>query len=102
MPEELLAFYAQLRAQLPGCVAEPLWLRGRVTALLLCLGSPIGALRDIAKQGAAALELANRYTDHIELVRRHKPTSPAAEIQQNLLPPRIARIAGAQARSVRS
>src|SRR5439155_24634185 len=28
--------------------------------------------------------------------RRRKPTTPAAEIQQNLFPPRIARIAGAR------
>jgi len=36
------------------------------------------------------------YTDSIEAARRRKPTSPAAEIQQNLFPPRIARIAGGQ------
>ena len=84
------------RAQLPGCVAEPLWLRGRVIALLLCVGTPVGSLEDIAKQGAAALELANDYTDFIEAARRRKPTTPAAEIQQNLFPPRIARIAGGQ------
>ena len=51
---------------------------------------------DIAKQGAAALELANAYTDVIEAARRRKPTTAAAEIQQNLFPPRITRIAGAQ------
>jgi serine phosphatase RsbU (regulator of sigma subunit) len=71
-------------------------LRGRVIGLLLCMVTPVGALEDIAKQGAAALELANDYTDFIEAARRRKPTSPAAEIQQNLFPPRIARIAGAQ------
>jgi hypothetical protein len=60
------------------------------------LGAPVGSLVDIAKQGAAALELANGYTDFIEAARRRKPTTPAAEIQQNLFPPRIARIAGAQ------
>jgi len=96
VPEGLPAFYAQLQQRLPGCVAEPLWLRGRVTALLLCIGTPINSLEDIAKQGAAALELANDYTDVIEATRRRKPTTPAAEIQQNLFPPRIARIAGAQ------
>lgn len=48
------------------------------------------------KQGAAALELANDYTEFIEAARRHKPTTAAAEIQQNLFPPRIARIAGVQ------
>jgi hypothetical protein len=45
-------------------------------------------------QAAAALALANGYTDVFETTRRRKETSPAAEIQQNLLPPRIARISG--------
>jgi len=96
VPEGLPAFYTELETQLPGCVAEPLWLRGRVLGLLVCMGTPIGLLEDVAKQGAAALELANDYTDFIEAARRRKPTTPAAEIQQNLFPPRIARIAGAQ------
>jgi serine phosphatase RsbU (regulator of sigma subunit) len=96
VPEGLPAFQARLRQRLPGCVTVPLWLRGRVTGLLLCIGTPITPLEDIAKQGAAALELANDYTDFIEAARRRKPTTPAAEIQQNLFPPRIARITGAQ------
>ena len=96
VPEGLPAFYARLEHRLPGCVAEPLWLRGRVTGLLVCIGTPVESLADIARQGAAALELANDYTDFIEAARRRKPTTPAAEIQQNLFPPRIARIAGAQ------
>jgi serine phosphatase RsbU (regulator of sigma subunit) len=96
VPEGLPDFYSRLQRELAGCVGEPLWLRGRVTGLLLCVGTPIGSLEDIAKQGAAALELANDYTDFIEAARRRKPTTAAAEIQQNLFPPRIARIAGAQ------
>jgi serine phosphatase RsbU (regulator of sigma subunit) len=64
--------------------------------MLLCVGTPLAPLEDIAKQGAAALELANDYTDFIEAARRRKPTTPAAEIQQHLFPPRIARLAGAQ------
>ena len=96
VPEGLPAFQVRLRQILPGCVVEPLWLRGRVTGLLLCVGTPVSPLDDIAKQGAAALELANDYTDFIEAARRRKPPTPAAEIQQNLFPPRIARIAGAQ------
>ena len=96
VPEGLPAFHARLQQRLPGCVAEPLWLRGRVTGLLVCIGTPVSSLDDIAKQGAAALELANDYTDFVEATRRRKPTTPAAEIQQNLFPPRIARIAGAQ------
>lgn len=96
VPEGLPAFYARLQERLPGCVAEPLWLRGRVTGVLLCMGTPVSSLEDIAKQGAAALELANDYSDAIAAARRRQPTTPAAEIQQNLFPPRIARIAGAQ------
>jgi serine phosphatase RsbU (regulator of sigma subunit) len=96
VPEGLPTFQAQLRERLPGCNIEPLWLRGRVTGLLVCIGTPVMPLEDIAKQGAAALELANDYTDFIEAARRRKPPTPAAEIQQNLFPPRIARIAGAQ------
>ncbi len=96
VPEGLPEFFARLQQRLPGCFAEPLWLRGRVLGLLLCVGTPVASLEDIAKQGAAALELANDYTDFIEAARRRKPTTAAAEIQQNLFPPRIARIAGAQ------
>jgi serine phosphatase RsbU (regulator of sigma subunit) len=96
VPEGLPAFGEQLRQRLPGCVCVPLWLRGRVTGLLLCMGTPTTPLEDIAKQGAAALELANDYTDFIEAARRSKSTTPAAEIQQNLFPPRIVRIQGAQ------
>ena len=96
VPEGLPAFADRLRGRLPGCVCQPLWLRGRVTGLLLCMGTPMAPLDDIAKQGAAALELVNDYTDFIEAARRRKPTTPAAEIQQNLFPPRIVRIQGAQ------
>ena len=96
VPDELPAFEARLRERLPGCVTEAVWLRGRVLGLLLCVGAPVLPLDEIAKQGAAALELANDYTDSIEAARRRKPTTAAAEIQQNLLPPRIARISGAQ------
>jgi serine phosphatase RsbU (regulator of sigma subunit) len=42
-----------------------------------------------------ALELASGYTDALHAVRRRKDTKPAAEIQQNLLPPRLARVSGA-------
>ena len=96
VPEGLPGFYDRMQRELPGCVAEPLWLRGRVTGLLICVGTPLTDLCDIAKQGAAALELANDYTDYIDAAKRRKRTTPAAEIQQHLFPPRIARIAGAQ------
>jgi serine phosphatase RsbU (regulator of sigma subunit)/AraC-like DNA-binding protein len=96
VPEGLPSFYTLLKQRLPRCVAVPLWLRGRVIGLLLCVGAPVAPLEDIAKQGAAALELANDYTDVIEAARRRKPTTAAAEVQYHLLPPRVARITGAQ------
>jgi serine phosphatase RsbU (regulator of sigma subunit) len=96
VPEGLPGFQQRLQGILPGCVCEPLWLRGRVTALLLCVGTPLASLADVARQGAAALELATAYTDFIDAARRRKPTTPAAEIQQHLFPPRVARIAGGQ------
>ncbi|UGS35307.1 SpoIIE family protein phosphatase [Capillimicrobium parvum] len=96
VPEGLPSFYGRLKERLPRCVAVPLWLRGRVLGLLVCVGVPLVSLDDIAKQGALALELANDYTDLVETARRHKPTSAAAEVQHHLLPPRIARVTGAQ------
>ena len=40
VPEGLPSFYELLKRRLPRCVATPLWLRGRVIGLLLCVGAP--------------------------------------------------------------
>ena len=53
---------------------------------------PAVDLEPFAGQAALALELASGYTDALHAVRRRKDTQPAAEIQQNLLPPRMARV----------
>lgn len=96
-PESLPELYAAVQAELPGCLPIPLWLRGRATGLLLSVGTPRHPLTEIARQGAAALELSNGYTDTFEAVRRGRATSPAAEMQLNLLPcARIARIGGGE------
>jgi hypothetical protein len=71
VPEGLPDFHDRLQTQLPGCVCEPLWLRGRVTALLLCVGTLLAPIGDIARQGAAALELANDYSDFVEAAFAH-------------------------------
>ena len=63
--------------------------------VLLAVGTASDQLRDLASEAAIALSIAPAYTDYIDTVRRTRPTSPAAEIQQNLLPPRIARVGGA-------
>ena len=73
----------------------PLSVRDRVMGFLLACDRPAVDLAVFAGQAALALELASGYTDALHTVRRRKDTQPAAEIQQNLLPPRLARVNGA-------
>ncbi len=89
--------------QLRGLVADrvgpstlwPLSVRDRVMGFLLARDQPADDLAVFAAQAALALELVSGYTDAMHAVRRRKDTKPAAEIQQNLLPPRLARVDGA-------
>jgi serine phosphatase RsbU (regulator of sigma subunit) len=80
----------------PGVEVVPLWLRGRATGVLLTLGRPQQSLAELARQAAAATTLADRYTDAFARATRRKQPTPAAEIQQSLLPPRISRITGGE------
>jgi serine phosphatase RsbU (regulator of sigma subunit) len=93
--EGVAAIRALFEDLLPGATVAPLQLRGRAIGVLLAVGTASDQLRDLASEAAVALALAPAYTDHIDTVRRTRATSPAAEIQQNLLPPRIARVGGA-------
>jgi serine phosphatase RsbU (regulator of sigma subunit) len=93
--EGAAALRASIQDVLPGVAVAPMFLRGRAIGVLVAMGAADDALRDLAAEAAAAIALADEYTDAIDGVRRARPTSPAAEIQQNLLPPRILRIAGA-------
>jgi serine phosphatase RsbU (regulator of sigma subunit) len=93
--EGVAALRAAIDELLPGAVVAPMYLRGRAIGVLMAIGATDDALRDLAAEGAAAVSLAATYTDHIDAVRRLRPTTPAAEIQQHLLPPRILRIGGA-------
>jgi serine phosphatase RsbU (regulator of sigma subunit) len=93
--EGVAAIRAVFEELLPGATVAPLHLRGRAIGVLLAVGTVTHELRDLAAEAAIALSLAPDYTDHVDTMRRTRPTSPAAEIQQNLLPPRIARIGGA-------
>jgi serine phosphatase RsbU (regulator of sigma subunit) len=83
-----------LAEELPGTVMAPMLLRGRALGVLLAVGAGEAPLVALARQAAASLALAADYTDVFDQTRRRKETSAAAEIQQNLLPPRIARVAG--------
>jgi serine phosphatase RsbU (regulator of sigma subunit) len=86
---------ASIDEALPGAVVAPMYLRGRAMGALIAIGARDDALRDLAAEAGAAITLADAYTDAIAAARRVRPTSAAAEIQQNLLPPRILRLAGA-------
>jgi serine phosphatase RsbU (regulator of sigma subunit) len=92
--EGLPRLRALIEAVLPGSVIAPLLLRGRALGVLLAVDAPEEPLVQLGRQAAAALALGNVYTDVFDAARRRKETSPASEIQQNLLPPRIARISG--------
>jgi serine phosphatase RsbU (regulator of sigma subunit) len=74
----------------------PLWLRGRANGVLVAFGSPRESLTELARQAAAAVTLADRYTDVFARAQRRKQPRAAAEIQQSLLPPRISRVTGGE------
>jgi AcrR family transcriptional regulator len=93
--EGVAAIRAIFEDLLPGATVAPLQLRSRAIGVLLAVGTACDQLRDLASEAAIALAIAPAYTDHIDTIRRTRATSPAAEIQQNLLPPRIARVGGA-------
>jgi AcrR family transcriptional regulator len=87
---------ARLAQEMPGVVMAPMWLRGRAVGLLLARRGSAFGLSEVARLGAAAMELAGGYTDVFDGARRRKHTTPAAEIQQSLLPPRIVRMGGGE------
>jgi AcrR family transcriptional regulator len=83
---------AHLARELPGVVMAPMWLRGRAVGVLLARRGAESGLLEVARLGAAAMELAGGYTDVFDDARRRKDMTPAAELQQSLLPPRIVRM----------
>jgi serine phosphatase RsbU (regulator of sigma subunit) len=87
---------AQLESALVGAAVAPLWLRGRATCVLVAANGGIDAeeLQRLAEIAAPAVELAPGYTDVFDRARRHRPATAAAEIQQDLLAPRMATVTG--------
>jgi serine phosphatase RsbU (regulator of sigma subunit) len=83
-------------AELKGADFVPLWLRGRATGVLVTIGSPARSLTELARQASAAITLADRYTDTFARAQRRKQPKAAAEMQQSMLPPRIARVTGGE------
>ena len=74
----------------------PLWLRHRAIAVFLVDGTPDARLDEFAPRAAAVLELSLRYTDRLAGARHRQRATAGAELQQLLLPPRIAGIRGAE------
>ncbi len=94
-PELDLEGLAELRnhlARYRGVEIVPLWMRGSAIGVLLTLGRPRRDLGELARQAAAAVILADKYTDAFARAQRRKHPQAAAEMQQAMLPPRIARV----------
>lgn len=87
---------ARLEQVMSGAVAAPLWLRGRAMCVLVATGGKRAELEQLAAVAAPAVELACSYTDVFARARRHRPATAAAEMQQDLLPPRIASLSGGE------
>jgi serine phosphatase RsbU (regulator of sigma subunit) len=90
------ALERRLAEQFPGSAPYPMMVRGRAIGVLVAVRQPGASLRELARQGAAAIELTGDYTDVFEGGRRTRQPSPAAELQLGLLPPRIMNVTGAE------
>jgi hypothetical protein len=72
--------------------------RGRAIAPSLSSSRPLATVGvwTFLGEAALALELAGGYSDVLHAARRRKPILPCAEVQQDLHPPRIMRVQGAE------
>jgi serine phosphatase RsbU (regulator of sigma subunit) len=95
-PDGFAALERRLAEQFPGSAPYPMMVRGRAIGVLVAVRQPGASLQELARQGAAAIELTSAYTDVFEGGRRTRQPSPAAELQLGLLPPRIMSVTGAE------
>jgi len=95
-PDGFAVLEHRLAEQFPGSASYPMLVRGRAIGVLVAVRRPGASLRELARQGAAAIELTSAYTDAFEGGRRTAQPSPAAELQLELLPPRIMNVTGAE------
>ena len=85
---------AVLARRWPDGSIEPLWVLGRALGVLVTTEPGGRELAELARFVAPFFELAGGFTDTFERGRRREQPSAAAEMQLELLPPRIARVAG--------
>ena len=95
-PDGFAALERRLAEQFPGSAPYAMMVRGRAIGMLVAVRQPGASLGELARQGAAAIELTSAYTDVFEGGRRTRQPSPAAELQLGLLPPRIMNVTGAE------
>ena len=93
--EGLPAISVTIQEILPGVTMAPMTLRSRAIGVVLAVGAGRDSLRELAREAAVALAMADRYTDTGSIARRSSETTASAEMQQMLLPPRVMRITGA-------
>lgn len=97
LPLDAVAAVRELIARAaPDVDMVPLVVRDRALGVMLAAGPTGGALDSFAIEAAFAMEMATGYTDVVHAARRRKPVKPGAEVQQNLLPPRIATVSSYQ------
>jgi hypothetical protein len=85
---------AMLARRWPDGSIEPLWVLGRALGVLVTTEPGGRELAELTRLVAPFFELASGFTDTFERGRRREQPSAAAEMQLELLPPRIARVAG--------
>ncbi len=93
--EGIEALHELIGAILPSVTVAPMIVRGRATGALLALDARDGGLlQEMARHAGIALTMSERFTDVIASSRRRRATTASAEVQQLLLPPRLARLSG--------
>lgn len=85
-----------VETRFPGSAVFTLARAGRAFGVLVSMGPPAKPLHAFVRRAAAALELAEPHTDRFHRVRRARRTTPAAQLQDDLLPPRNAAVRGAE------
>ena len=93
-PDGVRALRDRLSARWPHGAIEPLWVLGRAMGVLVTSAPAGPELAKLVGAAAPMFELATGFTDVFERGRRREQPSAAAEMQLELLPPRMARVAG--------
>jgi serine phosphatase RsbU (regulator of sigma subunit) len=93
--EQLEQLHDAILAILPTATVAPMVIRDRAVGALVGLDvADPAALQALARHAAVAVVVNDRFTDVVRRARRRRATTPSAETQQLLLPPRVARLTG--------